>query len=94
MSSEHYPLGRGEEMSEGAYQEMFYRGDDGEEAQTWPEHLNVEHGYWETKNHDVIAISAMTDLHVKNALRWLRARSFDGHPKYAELLVEQKRRRT
>jgi hypothetical protein len=92
MSSEYYPLGRGGEMSEGAYQEMFYRGDDDEGARTGPEHLNADPGYWETKTHDIIAISAMTDSHVKNALRWMRARSFDGHPKYVELLAEQKRR--
>jgi len=94
MSNVYYPLGRGEDMSEGEYALLAaYDDDEDKVTENYPEHLDAEIGFWETKDSDVIAITAMTDTHLRNALRWMRARALDGHPKYNELLDEQKRRR-
>jgi hypothetical protein len=98
MTVVYYPLGRGEEMSEGEYVRQSALGDEDDafDGMRFAEDdyptLGAVKGFWETKEGALIALAAMTDKHVRNALRWMRARGLDGHPKYNELHGEHHRR--
>ncbi len=91
-----YPLGRGEDMSEGEYaalQAMDEDPDEDEIARDWPDHLNAPEGSWQTRDDSTVLIRDMTDKHVRNAIRWMKARALDDHPKFDELIAERDRRK-
>lgn len=65
----YYPLGHGEEMSEGAYQAAI---DD--DCSSFPAHA-PSRNVWTTKDGTQVRISKMTDGHLINTIRYLRRKA-------------------
>lgn len=89
MTNVIYPLGRGEDMSEGEHALLDADPYDPLGAQDYPT-LDAPEGEWETKDGTVLPLRRMTDAHLLNALRWMKARGLDRHPKHAELEKERR----
>ena len=79
----YYPLGCGEEMSEGAYQAMFA----GYEVDTNGS-LNEETGRWRCRDGLVLAVADMSTKHLENAIRYFSRVGWSEHWKIVELRGE------
>ena len=93
-----YPLGRGEEISEGERAMLDadpfeQKHDEDESSHGWPSHLNTPEGSWQTREETVVAIADMTDTHLRNAIRWMKIQTLHDHPKFDELRTEATRRK-
>lgn len=100
MGPTYYPLGCGEEMSEGermamdAYEEeLEYDPAAVEERAAFErlDHIEAPVGVWNSTS-GPIPMKEMTDAHLKNALRWLDRYDLLGTDKAAEIRDEQERR--
>ena len=90
----YYPLGRGEEMSEGEYERQYalcndVRRDDDYERVTAPK---TPDGYWRVRGGALLEIRTMTVEHLKNAINLFANSGHGSHPKIQELREELKRR--
>lgn len=85
----YYPLGRGEDMSEGEYQAMQAACDS---AGAPPPRLDEPAGYWRTRNGSVIRVADMSSSHLLNAVRLFDRSGYGDLPKILELREELVRR--
>ena len=87
----YYPLGTGEEMSEGEYE--FQRALCDEPPDYIDRHSFTErHGCWRVRGGAILKIRKMTTSHLQNAIALFERGGQSSHPKLVELRDELKRR--
>lgn len=89
MGAVYYPLGRGEEMSEGEYEYQYALCNDAgrdDEAASVPHKAPV--GQWRVRSGAVLKISEMSVEHLKNAISYFERGGQGDNAKIKELREE------
>ena len=92
VKTAYYPLGAGEEMSEGEYERMWELCNNVGRSYASTSTLVAPMGIWVVRSGARLSISQMTDTHLVNAIAYCKRYGLSAHPKCDELRAEQKRR--
>lgn len=87
--SVYYPLGRGDEMSEGEYQYQLALCDEAGRPDAVPA---APKGRWRVRGGALLEIRGMTDAHLRNAIAFFERRGDGQDKKIGELRIELKKR--